>query len=237
MKGSDPELDSDRYPVFVLSLEGDTVRRAPLLAKLDSYGVAYRVHRAIDGRAGLPAQYQPLVDRSFIEAAIRRRVTDGELACALSHRAIYQRIVDENLPGAIILEDDARIARRFVRFVAARGYLSADLVLLDHHLLRFSLRSASHAPGPCLLLRLRRNACLTTGYSVSHAGAKHILASNLPLRGLADWPCDITALGAVAAVPRLVGHPPFIFGNSHIKPDRAKAIRQAKSVGSLGRFE
>ena len=229
-------VDED-WPVFVISLKSATLRRAPLVAKLDRFGIPFVVHEAIDGLAGLPEEYEALIDRAHVEAVQRRRITDGEWACALSHRAIYGRVAERALPGAVVLEDDARIGRRLATFLEGRGYSGHDLVLLDHHIAKFRLRSARRAPGPCLLLEFRKNPVLTTGYAISRRGAEYLLSQSAPLRGLADWPCDITALGAVGAVPRLVGHPPFISSNSHIKAERAAAVREAKKEGTLGRFE
>jgi glycosyl transferase, family 25 len=228
---------SPRYEVFVLTLEDDVSRRARLLARLERFCIPFRLHLAIDGRSGLPQMMEPLIDRAHAEAAIRRRVTDAEWACALSHRAIYQRIVDEDLPGAVILEDDARIGPRLARFIQGQGYLAAEIVLLDHHLLKPALARPKPVPGPALLLHLRKNPCLTTGYSISRRAAEMVLGQTSPLRGLADWPCDITRLGAMAAMPRLVGHPPFQSEASHIRPERTEAIAKAKAKGTLGRFE
>ncbi len=42
-------------------------------------------------------------------AAHGRDLKPGELGCLLSHRAAYQHIVDQNLPHALLLEDDARL--------------------------------------------------------------------------------------------------------------------------------
>ena len=225
------------FDVFVLSLECDAARREKLITRLKALGIAYRLHLGINGRKGLPTQYEHRIDRPFVEAAIRRRVTDGEWACALSHRSIYERIVEEGLPGAVVLEDDARVGRRFARFLSGRGYLASDLMLLDHHLSRLDLTGASLAAGPSLFLRVRGNPCLTTGYSISRKGAEHLLAQSRPLRGRADWPCDITSLGALASVPRMIGHPSFNFGMSNIRTDRSDAIKDAKRKGTLGRFE
>jgi len=40
---------------------------------------------------------------------IKRDMSAGEIGCYLSHMSIYQKIVDENLPYAVIFEDDITI--------------------------------------------------------------------------------------------------------------------------------
>jgi glycosyl transferase family 25 len=39
----------------------------------------------------------------------------GEIGCALSHFKVYQKIIDENLPYALIFEDDACIDKSFLK--------------------------------------------------------------------------------------------------------------------------
>ena len=42
-----------------------------------------------------------------------QRRTNGEIACALSHRKAYQYILDNNLSNAVIVEDDIIFAKDF----------------------------------------------------------------------------------------------------------------------------
>ena len=44
---------------------------------------------------------------------IKRELNPGEIGCALSHRAIYKKMIDENIRQALILEDDIKILPHF----------------------------------------------------------------------------------------------------------------------------
>ena len=52
----------------------------------------------------------PDYDSARRRRAHGRDLKAGELGCLLSHRAVYQHIVAQNMPFALILEDDARLA-------------------------------------------------------------------------------------------------------------------------------
>ena len=47
-------------------------------------------------------------------------LTAGALGCALGHRAIWQRVVDENLQRCLILEDDVEFSPKFPRLIQER---------------------------------------------------------------------------------------------------------------------
>lgn len=191
-------------------------------------GLEFAIHDAIDGRNGLDDSYEGLIDREYVETAINRRVVDAEWACALSHQAIYARILEQGHPGAVILEDDAILTPRFKKFILEKTYRTAPMVLLDHHIAKFRWHTARRVLPGTFAMQLRRNPVLTTAYSISARAAEHISTRSRPLRGLADWPCDITELGATGLFPRIIGHPKFRTDGSHIEPARNAAIKAAR---------
>jgi glycosyl transferase, family 25 len=94
-------------PVLVISLPEETARQSAIAAHLKERGFSYELFPATDGRK------MNVLDHPGYDAARRRRthgrdLKPGELGCLLSHRAAYQHIVDNNLPHALLLEDDAR---------------------------------------------------------------------------------------------------------------------------------
>jgi glycosyl transferase family 25 len=212
------------WPVFVLSLPGCEARRAPLLAALAGLGIAVEVVLGVDGREGLPPAVEPEVDREAACRRLGRPMSDAEIACALSHQRIYALIAERGLPGAVVLEDDAVPRPGLAAFLAARGWRGADLTLLSHgtmRVLRWSRREI--LPGIATWEPLA-GPHLTVGYAVSARGAAALRRAGQPLRGLADWPCDITRLGARVVHPRLVGHPPRGDGSSLIEPSRGPLL-------------
>lgn len=218
-----------QWPIYVLSLPGSDARRALLIETLTKMRLDYEIVFGIDGREGLPSQWYEHVDRTTASRAQGRDLTDGELACALSHREIYRKIVSERLLGAVILEDDAVIGSRFVEFFTQQKYCKAPLMMLDHSHARVSGHASELMPG-ILMRRLALPSCLTTAYSISTDAALNLLNAASPVITPADWPGDIVALGAVVLDPRIADHPDPLSGNSNLEADR-KAKPQHK--GSL----
>ncbi len=127
-----PASQSPDWPIFVVSLADAAERRSAITAQCAALGLEPIIVDATDGRKGLPADCEAAVDRQGARARAGRMVTDAELACALSHHRVYRRIVEEGLPGAIVLEDDAILTPLFAEFLKGKGYLAADFVQLDH---------------------------------------------------------------------------------------------------------
>lgn len=199
---------SSDWPIFVISLKDAASRRATISQQLCDCGLNFEFIDAIDGRAGMPPEHEGDIDRPGTETYFGRPLSDGEYACALSHLAVYRRILADRLPGAIILEDDAILGDGFAVFLKERGYDHAPLIQLDHLNARVPRFGATTIQiGSCTLWPLTQNALLGSGYSISAAGAAFMLENALPLRGPADWPCDLRALGPFCAIPKLVSQP------------------------------
>lgn len=214
------------WPVFVISLPGCEVRRAPLLDALAAQGIACEVVLGVDGRNGLPPEYEPAVDRAAAQARLGRPISDAELACALSHQKIYQLIVDRGLPGAVVLEDDAQPQAGFRAFLNSAAHVRHDLTLFDYADNARALFGSGREVLPGVVLRRLSAPChIATGYAVSARAAMRLKREGLPVRGIADWPCDITKLGARLVVPRLILRPSSSEGST-IEPSRAPLSAQ-----------
>lgn len=99
-------------PIFVISLPSATQRKKIIESHLKKHGLQYEIFSAIDGRNTDP-------NTSTLYAGLWRRLffgkdlTGGEWGCLLSHRAVLQHIVDQDIDAAIILEDDVTLNDRF----------------------------------------------------------------------------------------------------------------------------
>lgn len=97
-------------PIFVVSLPGSN-RRHDISEKLSGYSFQYE--NAIYGKNLGEDYLQKVNDQQWVKIAYRRDLTFGEVGCALSHKNIYKKIIDQNIPWAIIFEDDISIKHDF----------------------------------------------------------------------------------------------------------------------------
>lgn len=99
-------------PVFIISLPEETRRRALVTDHLAGHGLDFTFFDATDGRKMNVATH-PAYDGPRRRRAHGRDLTGGEMGCLLSHKAAYQKIIDDNLPYALVLEDDVRLGEGF----------------------------------------------------------------------------------------------------------------------------
>ena len=209
------------WPIFVLTLPGDGLRRSPLISELDRLELPYQLFFGIDGRAGLAPEHAALTDPAIAQARLGRPMTNGEMACALSHRSIYQHIIDNELPGAIVLEDDAQLQPGFAEFIRSLDYQHVPMVLMDFAfgraipVLRKKVTSGE-------LRRAAVQATVTTAYTLSADAATKLFAACTPVSHPSDWPCELYDLGAWLMVPRLVMHDAPGQRVSHLDRERAR---------------
>lgn len=200
LKGLEPKLAE----FFVLSLEDCEARRAPLLDALSALGIAPWVVLGVDGRNGLDAAAELLIDRQEVNRRAKRVVTDGELACALSHLAVYRSILYVGCQHAVVLEDDACLTDSFLEAVSALKSQDFDIALLDHEFARSRWSSKFSLPTGTKAWRVTNIPDRNTGYMVTARAARHLLEASFPIRYLADWPVDISTLVTVAVTPKVV---------------------------------
>jgi glycosyl transferase family 25 len=212
------------WPIFIISLRDAERRRQPLIETLDRLGLDYTVVDAVDGRGGLAPEHEKLVDRDATRSNLARDMTDAEYGCALSHLSVYRRMKAEGLPGAIILEDDAIPGPLFAEFCREAGYERADLIVLDYSFTRVWRFSARPLTANTKSALLSLNPSLNTAYSISASGCAYMIDNALPIRRTADWPCDITKIGARACIPRIVDHPHVDEAESSIEEARRKSF-------------
>ncbi|KDA93402.1 glycosyltransferase family 25 protein [Pantoea agglomerans] len=86
---------------FIINLDSSTDRRATIAAQCLTAGIHYEFIRAVNGKQLSDEE------RAQHTRPLNYAFKAGEIGCALSHLSIYRKIVDEKIPQALILEDDA----------------------------------------------------------------------------------------------------------------------------------
>jgi len=98
--------------MFIINLLSQCERRREILYQCYQLKLDVEIFDAIEGAS--------LNNVFFAQQVVNVpdcKLTAGGVGCALSHRACYQRMIDEDLPFALILEDNARIDGRVVKVV------------------------------------------------------------------------------------------------------------------------
>ncbi|MBI3441226.1 MAG: glycosyltransferase family 25 protein [Proteobacteria bacterium] len=165
-------------PIFVINLKRSADRRKDMSGRLDPLKMHYSFFEAVDGQAldlkTLPS-YAGLRRRLFFG----RDLSPGEMGCLLSHRAIYQHMVDNNLDKAIVLEDDVFLSPDFPEVVGELLNLPLqwDMIrFLDREkVYRYSRPIRVLARKPYVLNRVLLTAGGAYGYMLTQKAARTFL--------------------------------------------------------------
>ncbi|MFM8525471.1 MAG: DUF6165 family protein [Cyanobacteriota bacterium] len=102
--------DLTQIQIFCLSLPTAGARRQSILEMTTTRALKLELVDAVDGRSCSREEIQKQTDRIIAWDSLNGHrdaiQLPTEAACAISHLQIWQRILDQGLPEAIILEDD-----------------------------------------------------------------------------------------------------------------------------------
>jgi glycosyl transferase, family 25 len=183
-------------PIWVLHAPRVTARRKMMTEQLDGLGVKWESVEGVDAQALDMKKVDAYSERASLRD-LGRPLVPGELACVMSHMAMWKRIVDEGLPEVLILEDDIRVGVGLLSVLAARERLPADYELINF------LTDVAQVPfGPVVadIYRASRhqgNANRASCYLLKHAGAEKLLAFAQPIRMTPDEITGRTSLSRV----------------------------------------
>ncbi|PRX33288.1 glycosyl transferase family 25 [Paraburkholderia sp. BL18I3N2] len=189
-------------PVHVISLPRSG-RRGAIAALLSGRGVAFRIEDAVDGRLLTHSELNAVYDDTAARRRYGRSMTSAEVACFMSHRSVWRKIVDNGC-AAVILEDDAILEPAFFERVlhADESQLAAvaGIVLLGRSKLRRAasfwtylnepLRWRARVGGLRVGVPFKQWTSGSVGYWISAQAARQALAYSEGAIGalLDDWP-------------------------------------------------
>lgn len=208
------------WPILVISLRTETDRRAAVASQLSAIGLTCQFIEAVDGRKGLGPEWDRAIDRKGAIERYGYPMSDGEFACSLSHQLVYALVLDQGLPGAIVLKDDAILTPDFAAFYEQGQFRKADFIQFFCFSARIWRGPGSQSVGRVRLHRLSENAFAAVGYSISARGAAFLRKAGQPVCARADWPADLTRINGLLTVPSIVLHPPPVAAQSTLAASR-----------------
>lgn len=93
--------------VLYINLKREGARREYIEQHLSDRGFDFERVEAVDYKDLSPQDIAQRYDAELVRKHWTRPLAESEIACALSHLKCHQKIVDEDLAGALIVEDDA----------------------------------------------------------------------------------------------------------------------------------
>jgi len=176
----------ETVPVFVINLEKNTVRRNNIENQFARTGLSFEIFPATDG-SSLSKRDLASYDENHVLHNISRVLSPSEIGCYLSHQKLWQRIVDDNLPWAVVLEDDVLIQANLEEILS-----KIDGIPFKWDLIRLAgLLPTSNFPlygltGDYKLTVPLQGASGTQANCISRTGAQKLLAYSTMIRGTVD---------------------------------------------------
>lgn len=164
-----------KYPVFIINLDRQPDRMAFMKQQLAALDIEARRISAFDGR-------DPSCKGRDC-AAWYASLTPGEIGCFESHRTVWKTLVDENIPAAIVLEDDIVLASDLSDLdFDVLADQPCDLVKLDQDNILHDTRLYGTAKTPCgagrHVVRMLGDEFCTGGYFITLSGAQKLLGAS-----------------------------------------------------------
>lgn len=172
--------------IFLINLKRSTIRFEQMDQQLKSLDIPYILFEAIDGH-NLTEKHLEQYSSKHSFLLHNRDLLKGEIGCALSHIELYQKIVKENIPISIILEDDLIIKKEFKEFLL----IIKDIINDDWEFLNLCSFT------PCVLAEklfyknfkytvFTGHATGTCAQVIKLSAAKRLLEHAFPIRFAAD---------------------------------------------------
>lgn len=178
-------------PIFIVSLQIDTYRRS-LLREFLPEKIINNYFPASDFRNISDSELDKLMDieKLFNNKNYNRKLTGGEIGCADSHREIYKYMEGNNIPFALILEDDVLPQKKWEHKLEK---IIADLKSIDNDVsfvCNIGIDYYRSVPQKIIFRKLfplrvfrtirlvdftKTNLWLTHSYFINLAGAKNLL--------------------------------------------------------------
>lgn len=156
---------------FVISVKTATKRREHIMCEFGKQGIAFEFFDAVT-----PTDISKYAQKLSIPIINNQRLTDGEKACFLSHVALWQQMIDENLDYMAIFEDDVYLGNDAACFIKNDWlYFEFDIIKLETQHELVHIGKSIHHHGNRTLNPLKSTHVGTAGYIISQSGAKRLL--------------------------------------------------------------
>lgn len=162
-------------PVFVINLDSSPERYQSALAQLTAQAIEAERFSGVYGKNLTQQELDNCYDPAENIRKFRRPLSAGEIGCYLSHRALWQKMLDEQIPLAVILEDDIDVRPGFDTVLEQLQHLyNWDMIKLSDDRNGQGEQSLALAQ-PYKLVNFHKVPNCTTGYAITQAGAKKLL--------------------------------------------------------------
>jgi len=125
----------ESLPIFVLNLEKDKKKRRYMETLFEKNNLSVEFIKGVVGTLLRYEEVKTAYSEELAISSIGRKLSLAEIGCALSHKKIYQGMVNQEEDVALILEDDVYFDEGLMDVLKTIGNfpLNWEVILLGHH--------------------------------------------------------------------------------------------------------
>jgi glycosyl transferase, family 25 len=221
------------WPVFVINMADNSARMDKCAAQLTAQGIAFQRFEAVNGRALSEGEAARAYDAAANVQKFRHSLLRGELGCYLSHIDIWQRIVEGEAPGAVVLEDDFSADSDLAKVLRALSDSGEPWDMVKLYTRRVDKKMLRPRPlvGGRKLVTPYAIPNTTLGYVIRKDAAARLLARATPFARPIDE--DHKRFWEHGLDVRLVMPPPLGLSDEAFAANSIEADRKAQSGGAM----
>lgn len=222
------------YYTYFINLEKDLEKRADIITLSENLFKDYEIINAINGNALTKVELNEVYSEKKTLEYFNRPLTKGEVGCALSHIKIYKKILNQELPFALICEDDILFSEDLDEVINKCLNLDNwDCIMLGHFRgedkfieTTASFWHSKNIVNDYKLVRFAEKSYGAHGYLLSKEGAKKLIkATSIKIdRPLDHYTGDSNYLKLYGVSPICISLNPRYLEKSNLKSDRAKIV-------------
>ncbi|MFT6269027.1 MAG: glycosyl transferase family 25 [Alphaproteobacteria bacterium] len=164
-----------KFNVFLINLARSEDRLEHSEKQLNALGIEFERLEAIDGATLTEAQIHQHYDETANLKLYKKNLSAGEIACYLSHRKAWKRIIDDNLDYAVILEDDSAADSNFIALHSALSKLrNWDYIRIANFPQKYTINERIDVDSAHELVHFNQIPINTAAQVVSMKGAKQL---------------------------------------------------------------
>lgn len=191
-----------KFKIFLINLDKSSDRLARCQEFFAQFNIEFERIPAVYGKDLSEQEITSFYDADRNTTGYKKELGVGELGCYLSHVKCWQKIVDEELDYALILEDDFKLTESFNDFAE----IFPKLVDWDYVRIAYPPKSVAISDRVKLnptydLVYYKKVPINTLAQAVSNSGAKKLLANSKKVFRPIDvdmkhyWEKDIQIMG------------------------------------------
>ncbi|GAA5192824.1 glycosyltransferase family 25 protein [Ferrimonas gelatinilytica] len=180
---------SQSAKIYVINLERSKDRLRNIGLQLDTLGLAFERIAAVDGVQLSAEALAQHYSATLNQQQMHRQMQAGEIACYLSHRKVWQKMVDDQVPFAVVLEDDVQVQPEIALFSQRVGAVADhwDVIKLFVGPNEKRVEKALSITPSCSLVANQKVPTSTAAQMVSLEGARKLLVMSERFGRPVDW--------------------------------------------------